>query len=329
MTQAFALLLGFLVGAMGNALAQSGTQSQTLTASILELESGRSSKDPQWAAALDASSASASPEEIRQVFPRLVALTESPNARIRESAIVLIYSFTAREKGGLPDREQNLANARLLIPYISRLAPRLNDSSTPVRSLTLLLFASLALIRPMPPDLLTVSLNALQDPTSTQQGSDTNKIFNGKAPSIGPQVLWVLLPAGATFFSDPATGITEGRDSLEVRQAIIAFLRRPDQTTESLSESFRALAVAQPQNPDINAELLRFLDSPDPLIQAALLRSISRLTLTPQDFVAAKARVTKLAADPATSADVKQLATAILPCWKNDRHSGLCQQIGP
>jgi hypothetical protein len=140
-------------------------------------------------------------------------------------------------------------------------------------------------------------------------------------------MLWVLLPAAAEFYRDAATNITEGRDSAEVQEAIIQFLHRSDQTTESLSESIRALAVAQPQNPAVNAELLPLLNSSDVVVQKALLRNIARLTLSSEDFATARARVASIATDPSTPMDLRQIASSLLPCWSNDRHHGFCPAL--
>jgi hypothetical protein len=276
---------------------------------------------------LDTTINAASLAEIKQALPTLVALTESPDPQLRGKALLVLYGLASRRKAGLPEnrREPDISADKLIVPYLPRLAPRLTDSATPARNMSLLLFQAFTVIHPAPQELLTITLSVLQDPRSTQQTPDTTQgSVGGKAPSIGPQILWVLLPIGATYSVDPATGITEGRDSPEVRQAIIDFLRRPDQTTESTSESIRALAMAQPQNPDVNGELLHLLGSPDPEVQMALLRNLARLTLTPEAFASARAQVARLANDPAKSTDVQGLAKAILPCWNNDRHKGLC-----
>ena len=169
----------------------------------------------------------------------------------------------------------------------------------------------------------------LQDPQSTQATLDTTrKSPAGKAPSIGPQMLWVLLSADATFHRDPVTNIPEGKDTPEVQQAIVTFLRRPDQTAESLSETVRALALAQVQNPPVNAELSRLLDSTDPIVQRAILSHIATLTLTPEDFASAHTRVTQLASSAATPIEIQKLAKTLLTCWSNDRHYGVCPPQG-
>jgi hypothetical protein len=311
--------------------AQSVAQARSLNSIVQELGSSPDQLGPQWVADLDTTVNAASIAEIKQALPTLLAFTESPDPQLRIKALLVVYGIASRKKADPPGNrgEPDLQADELIVPYLPRLAPRLTDPATPARSMALLLFQALVVMHPAPQQLLTIELDVLHDPQSTQQTPDTTqKSVDRKAPSIGPQILCVLLPIGATYFVDPATGITEGRASPEVRQAIIDFLHRPDQTAESTSESIRALAMAQPQNPDVNAELLPFLDSPDTTVQSAMLGNLPRLTLTPQDFASAKARVTQLANDPAKQAEVRKLANAILPCWTNDRHKGICPALG-
>ena len=222
-------------------------------------------------------------------------------------------------------RERDLLADEAIVPYISRLAPRFTDSSTTNRNFTLLVFQSLAAVRPTPPELLKAALTVLQDPESTRATTDTSRKSQfGKAPSIGPQVLWVVLAADATVHRDPVTNIAEAQDSPEVQKAIVDFLRRPDQTAESLSETIRALALAQVQNPTVNVELLRLLDSTDPVVERAILSHIASLSLTPEDFSSARLRVTQITNNPATPLEIQKLAKSLLSCWSNDRHHGVC-----
>ena len=300
---------------------------QTLHSIVQDLETHPGGYGPQWAANLDGPVNVASIAEIKQELPALVGLTESPNLQQRGNALLVLYAIAA----GQPEnsRERDILAEGAIVPYISRLAPRFNDPSTSNRGLTLVLFQALATVRPAPPKLLKVALAVLQDPQSTQATPDTTrKSPNGKAPSIGPQVLWVILSADATFHRDPATNIPEGQDSPEVQQAIVTFLRRPDQTAESLSETVRALALAQVQNPPVNAELLRLLDSTDPIVQRAILSHIATLTLTPEDFASAHDRVTQFAANATTPAEIQKLAKALLTCWSNNRHHDVCPPLG-
>ena len=313
---------------MASGLGQSTTPiNKTIHSVVQDLETHPEGYGPHWAGELDGPVNSASIAEITQELPALIALTESSNPQLRGNALLLLYGIAGRQRAGLPENrgERDLLADEAIVPYISRLAPRFTDPSTSNRSLTLILFQALGVVRPTPPQLLKVALTVLQDPQSTHATPDTTgKSPTGEAPSLGPQVLWVLLSADATFHRDPVTNLTEGQDSPEVQQAIVTFLRRPDQTAESLTETVRALALAQVQNPAVNAELLRLLDSTDPIVQRAILSHIATLALTPENFASAHARVSQLATSAATRPEIQRLARALLVCWSNDRHHDVC-----
>ena len=327
MVRAFLLAIALLAPRTGIGYGQSTEPPSNLTAIVHAMETHTAGRDAQWLLELSNVVSASTLADIKQNLPSIVALSESSDPQLRGNALLILYGIAARQQTGLPEnrRAMDPAGAELIVPYITRLAPRLTDDDTPCRSLSLLLFQTLTIIRPTPPELLTAALRVLQDQQSTQQTTDTtNKSPDRRAPSVGPQMLWVIIPAGATFQRDPGTGITEGSDSLEVQQAIVTFLRRSDQTTESLSESIRAIALAQAQNPKVNSALLHLLDSTDTTVVAALLRQLPRLIFTAQDFSSAKDRVLQLAGDPHCPLEVRDAAKVILPCWVNDRHKGLC-----
>jgi len=248
----------------------------------------------------------------------VVALTESTNPKLRGEALLVLYAIAMG-----PSTREGGSNFELMVPYISRLAPRLMDASAPARGMSLLLLGGMVGIRPTPPELIKAAVAVLQDPRSTQLMPDTRSKPFGNTASMGAAVLWVVLPAGASYHRDPATGITEGEDSVEVQEAIVTFLRRPDQTAESISESIRAITLAQAQNGAVNSQLVKLLDNPNVAIREALLRHITALTLTPADFAYAKGRVERIVTDADEPTELKQIASAILPCWQNDRHK-LC-----
>ena len=328
MRRSYLSVLALIVLVAESVVAQSTAPPWKLESIPHQLEAHPEGLDPEWTGELESIVQSATIAEIRQVLPALVSLTESPNAQLRGNALLALYAIAARNKAGLAENhiERDLMADEAMIPYLSRLAPRLMDSATPSRALSLMLFQALASIRPTPPELIKAALTVLKSSQSTQPMPDTtDKAPTGTSP--GPQMLWVLLPAAADFYRDPATNITEGRDSPEVQEAIIQFLHRSDQTTESLSESIRALALAQPQNPAVNAELLPLLNSSDGSVQKALLRNIARLTLSSEDFAIARARVTSITTDPNTPMDLRQIASSLLPCWSNNRHHDVCPDL--
>ncbi len=299
------------------------TDLPTLHSVVQYVEAHSEDRGLQAIGQLDSIVNAASLSEIKQELPAIVGLTESSNDHQRENALIVLFAIGMRQKTRLPEnrREMDMQGNEAIVPYISRLAPRLTDSWTPNRRITLILFNGLAAVRPVPPELLETGFTILQDPGSTRTITDTTEpSLTRNEPAIGPQMLWVLLRAGATYHRDPVTNITEGEDSPEVQEAIIAFLRRSDQTPSSVAESIRALTLAQAQNPNVNGALLRFLDSSNPEMQRVVLTSIRGLTLTPEDYASARARVTHTAKDTAMPPDIQKLASDVLSCWPNDRH---------
>jgi hypothetical protein len=305
-----------LLCVVGLVTAQSPTGPRSLTSIPQELRANPDRTDPEWTEGLDKLVKSATPAEIGETVPELMVLTEAPDPQLRGKALLVLYGISTG-----PSTREGRSNFELIVPYIPRLTPRLMDAYSPSRGMSLLLLGGMAFLRPPPPELIKAAIAVLQDPRSTQMMPDTRmKPPFGDTSSMGARVLAVLLPAGASYHRDPATGITEGEDSAEVQAAVVTFLRRPDQTAESLTESIREIGLAQPQSTTVNAQLIKLLDYPDVVVREALLRHITSLTLTPEDFSYAKGRVERIVTDAAEPAELKQLANSILPCWQNDRH---------
>ncbi len=301
------------VSVFGLSLAQPAPVQQKLESILRELEANPDGNDPLSKIDLDAVVQSATLAEIKEVVPAFVNLTESSNPYLRGQALLVLWAIS--RKGQTGSREQLRADysaSEVIVPYLPRLEPRLTDSFPPCRRMSLLLFGSFTGIRPVPPELIKAVLTVLKDPQSTHAMSNMIPGFLPEsATSPGPPMLWILLPAGATYYLDPVTHITVGRDSPEVQIAIIEFLRRSDQTTESLLESIRALTVGQVQNPAVNAALLPLLNSSDVEVQKALLGQIARLTCTPNDFASARNRVKSIETDPNSPADLQKLASSL------------------
>ena len=125
------------------------------------------------------------------------------------------------------------------------------------------------------------------------------------------------------------THITEGSDSEQVQAAVVQFLQRSDQTPESLAESIRAIALAQPQNPEVNEQLVKLLDSPSERIQLAMLSNLPQVTLSPELYQETRQRVMQMEGDPTLTAEVHSYAKQLLACWGNDRHRACAVPCGP
>jgi hypothetical protein len=136
---------------------------------------------------------------------------------------------------------------------------------------------------------------------------------------MGPQIVYALIPANATVQVDPITRERIVKTDPDVQAAILRFLHRPDQTSQSLSETIDRIVVAGLTDPDFNAQLLSFLDYPDDAVRITLVGDLNRLTFPSSSVPTIQARLTQLASDPAASSQLRAEAARILPCWGKDR----------
>lgn len=302
------LALVFLLGTVSS---QAPSQSPDLALLIGDLPAAAHRNDMMAAVSLSEHLMSAPIEQVQADLPALIVHTESTEGPVRSLAVLSLIGLEGiRENKPTPIDTERL---NLLAPYIPRLAPRLLDPTTAPTAL--ILFDALSLIRPVPDQLSRILIQTLDAPGSTQP---IKRDSGDMILSFG--IVRAVVDVGATYHSDPATHITEGTDSPEVRTAILRFLHRPDQTPQSLAETIRCLAHSQPQNPDVNADLLRFLDSADPTIRMELVHDLPSLTLQQTDFSAAKEKLARIAADPSAPSELSGAANSILPCWNNNRH---------
>lgn len=315
------LLLVTYLG-MSVAAFQSAATPPDLASLIRALPTAAKLNDPTTIVNLSKALGDVPLKTVETALPALIDLTESPESRTRFHAVVSLIGLEGVDAN--PPRFDT-ERLRLLLPYVPRLAPRLFDPAT--AGACYLVFNSLAHIRPVSPDLSRVLLQALDDPRSTRPLPPLKDVQNSLPPtedSMGAGIVAALLSAGASFHLDPVTHITEGSDTEEVQQAILRFLHRPDQTSRTIAETIRTIALAQPQNPNLNDDLLRFLDSDDPAVRMELLRNLTRLSFSQAAFASAKAQVAQMVSDPSTSNEFRTTASAILLCWDNNRHHS-CQ----
>ncbi len=266
---------------------------------------------------------------LERQIPAVLDLADSADPPTRFLALDVLFDLENRKAPN--GHSIDLAARAMLVPYIARIAPKLHDPDPPTSAMAFEVLQGLSIRRPAPPELLSVLLEELRRPDATTsiepppgQGADApHSPIKGPVPALGPEVLFILLPVDATFFRDAATGITEGRNSPEVQAAIIDFIGRKDQTPASLAETMRAISLAQPQNTEVNAALISFLASSNPVVTRALLTYMNRFALSPETYAAARAEVEQIAADANAPAEERSLATRLLGCWHNNRHE-LC-----
>jgi hypothetical protein len=272
--------------------------------------------------------------EVQANLPTLMSMTEAPEQDVRSFALLALVNlgFTSQGQQVIPampslvveDMVPDTAATELLVPYIPKLLCLLARGTATDRQLSFPVVQEVAKLRPVPPALMSGLMRLLTSQRSTMASVDDAE---AAGQPLGPQLLWILLPAGASYYQDPRTKITEGWDTPEVQDAVSEFLDREDQTPESLAASVRALAMALPQNPKVNAGLVKLLDYPNPEVQLALVKQLPKLSLTADSFFVGRARVQQLIDDPNTTAEVRSTAANMLPCWNNDRHHGICPSV--
>ena len=310
-------LLLFCLLSTSISFGQSSTTPPDLPSLIRNLPEAAAHHDPDGLVSLSEALAKTSLNDLQANLPALIALTESPNEFVRSFAVLSLAGLSEQPGPGIDSQRR-----RLLVPYLSRLAPRLLDPATEAPAY--FVFNSIASLRPLPTELLPILTRALDDPKSTQplpspQGSQDKSY-------AGPGIAAILLLAGASFHAHPVTHITEGSSLPEAQQAVRGFLHRSDQTAPSIAQTIQMIALAQPQNPELNYDLVRFLDSSDPAVRMTLLTNLPRITFSPAIFSATKTHLGQLASDPSTSSEFRTAAHTILACWNNDRHHA-CQYI--
>jgi len=255
-------------------------------------------------------------KDVEAYLPALIELTESTDENLRSFGVLSLMGLSGIDS---PARRVDTERLRLLVAYLPRLAPRLLDPATEAPAY--FVFNSIASLRPPPPELLPILIRALDDPKSIQPLPSPN---NPQGQVIGPGIAAILLIAGASYHADPVTHITEGSSLPEAQQAVRRFLHRSDQTATSIAQTIRTIALAQPQNPELNDDLVRFLDSSEPVVRMALLTNLSRITFSPATFAATKTHLVQLASDPSASSEFRTAANKIIACWDNDRHHNTC-----
>jgi len=269
--------------------------------------------------------------EVKANVPTLVDLAESGSEAVRTAGLLALVnvgfcnqgsqSIPAMSASAVPDLAQDPAATELLIPYIPELLGLLSRGSAMDRTQAFSVVEEISRLKPVPPALVSGLLRLLAARQSTLASTD--------GPALGPKLLWVLLPSAATFYTDPATHITVAWDSQEAQDAMLQFLNRDDQTPDTLAESIRALAFALPQNPRVNATLVKLLDNECPQVQLALVQQLPKISLPPDAFFTGKQRVGVLVDDPATTAEVRAAAARMLPCWTNDLRHEMCPMPEP
>lgn len=301
---------------------------------LRQLTSAASNKDV-WRVTSDVSQSldkaldRASIAELQTSLPTLVALTENPSVPVRATALESLATIALEDPDNPPsDHHTTQDGANLLVPFIPRLTPCLNDPDPTARGACLALMGCLVSdSRPTPPLLIDVLLKALEDPGSTKPAfSDTDtRSLTGSDMIMGPEIVDALLGLYLTTEFDPISHkLVDRADPVDrsgpvVLAAIIRFLHRPDQTSPSLVLTIDDISSAGLTVPALNTELISLLDYPDDSVRMVLVDDLHRFSFPASAVPAINSRLTRLASDPSASPKLRAEVARVIPCWNTDQ----------
>jgi HEAT repeat protein len=225
--------------------------------------------------------------DIKDVLPDIMQAVDDKNPAVRTLALDSIVAIESRSN---PDHTLHGDALPLLEPEIPRIAAHLTDDDTHIRSTTASVLGGFVI---KPPDAVFAPLIA----------------FLKRDDAVGP--------VGSSVVFDL---VRLGPQHAGVANAVIAFLSRPDQTTECLVGSIDAVAHAQTHSEEIDTAVAHGLDIPKPAVRIAVIHDLPELQLPDDVFVATQTRLRQIAASDQEDPAVRAAANTILPCWVNDRH---------
>ncbi len=270
--------------------------------------------------------------EVKANLPRLIELTESPRDEVRVLAVSALLGVALRPQIDVTGHKPgyDTSAVELLVPYLSRLTPRLSDSNGPIRATMAYILQWFAMVRPAPEALVSGLMTALKGPYSIVPApadpQEAIRLSLAKDFSAGPGILADLLAVGYEHPPDGSSVSLQVRS--DVRAAVLEFLHRPDQNDATRIATVQTFKVVN-YYPDLNAELMPWLDSPNIDLRLALLSSLPGITLPEPAYEKARALVLQMAADASQPEKVRAYANDLLACWDDDTHHACSVPCGP
>ncbi|ADW68557.1 hypothetical protein [Granulicella tundricola] len=281
-------LLTILLAAATLASAQEAPKPGPLAWSFAELLSrssnGHSPTQDEIAAA---GQVTANAAALREALPLILKALENPDEPVRAYALTTLVSLEAPADPATPAAPIAYKSEfqKILTPAIPKIAAHLTDESQGDRILTAAILGGFS---PDPPASIYPPLFAY---LKRDDGVGT----------VGQAVVEDILQLGP-IHDDAAA-------------AIISYLHRPDQTSDSRSNLVEAIATHPFQSQSVNKVLLGYLDSDDPSLRARLILSLPQLDLAPDVFTETRERVTQLTANDQESLAVVNAAKSVATCW--------------
>ncbi len=274
-----------------------------LIAEYLRQDASGHSPSPDDIAAMANLQPPPNPAGIREALPLLLKALDNPDTRLRSFALSALLGLltptpltsnpaqTASDPSPNPSPIHATPPAyspevqKILTPAIPQIAAHLTEETADNRLLAAAILGSFA---PVPPPTVYPPLFA----------------FLKRDDAIGPVGLAVT--SSLLQFS-PITADSEA--------AIVHYLHRPDQTSDSRTNLVDTIAQKPVQSQVVDAALLTFLSSDNDSLRARVILSLPQLDLAPRVFTDTQSRISQLAANQSENLQVVTAAKNVTACW--------------
>ena len=128
-------------------------------------------------------------------------------------------------------------------------------------------------------------------------------------------------PVGLAVVSDL---LQSGPLSDDKADAIVRYLRRPDQTPDSQANLVEAIAAKPNQNRIVDKAVVGYMDGDDASLRARVILSLPALDLTAEMFADTKAKVDGIASGGQENPQVVSAAKAVTGCWTQVKMTAGC-----
>ena len=279
-------------------------------------------KDPAFEKAIENATAA----ERDGVLPELMGWVDDKRPEVRGIALLMLDLLY------LPTEQQTGWNGSVPVRYIPAVAAHLLD---PDPRLCRVAFAALQPVtntRVGLDELVRLVLPMLRNPEAVAdyrdtwlEESDTQILANMKPEqqaefkamrAAHPPKPTLLPPLGEFLLAILAAPTV--KPSKELDDAMIAFLKREDQTKNSLQGCLHSLAISSASERVNDVALTQVFEKKAMTIY--LLQFVNNLQLSPEQLVEQKVRLLSLSNDETAKPGLRKSAREVAACWTGDRH---------
>ena len=241
---------------------------------------------------------------VREAMPYLLKALDNPDIPLHTFALTAIVGLqspapdaASSEATSKPTAQQLYKPdiAKALTPFIPQLAAHLTSEESPENRL--LAVAILGGFMPNPPA-------AVYSPLIAYLKRDD-----------------AISPVGLSVVTDlmQFSPVTE-----DTAAAVIRYLRRSDQTSDSRSNLVDMIAANANQSQAVNKALVDYLNSDDNGLRARVILSLPQMDLSADVFADTKSRIDRIVSDPNENLQVVTAAKSIASCWNAVKMASVC-----